>query len=386
MTTELGTGPRRTHASTWAIAAALTAWLAILSGVMAATSGLSWHFFPAGASALFGPSGLHVYADNPGYQIGPLAFVAAWILSPLGPDGARVTAQVLMTLAGPACLALLVPVLPRRARGPRVWWALAAIMPGWVVLSVRWAHLDDVLAMVFSLLALRLVLRGRGAWAGLALACAAGSKPWAIDFAPMLLGLDRRAWRAAFLALVAGLAAIWGPFVLAAPGTLQALAPAVLLAPGSGLYALGVRGEIVPAWDRTVAFAIAIATTTAAQLRGRWAGVLIGALAVRIALDPQNNAYYVGSVVVAAAVYDLLGTQWRGPWLTIVSTVVLWQPFTADWEHRLTTTSGISLWWFSHVEIVGYLHLAWCVGVIALVLFGPRVPWARDSFNPPALP
>jgi hypothetical protein len=279
-----------------------------------------------------------------------------------------------MTAVGPLCVLLLRPVLPAGRRGARVWWAALALVPGWVVLSVRWSHLDDVLAMLFTILALRLVLRGRPAWAGAMVALAAGSKPWAVEFAPLLLGLDRRAWRSAFLALAAGLALLWGPFVAAAPATLQALRPDVLLAPGSGLYALGVRGQVVPAWDRTIAFLAATTAALAVQLRGRWAGVIVAAVAVRIALDPQDNAYYVGGIALAAVVYDLFGTQWRGPWLTLVSTAVFWQPFTSDWAHRLTTTTGYAQWWFTHPEIVGWIHLAWCVAVLAVVLVGPRTP------------
>jgi len=359
---------------TWLAGCALAVAIVLLVVWMWPTSALSWHFFPDGASALFGDSGLHLYADHPEYQIGPVSFVATWLLTPLGGDGARVAAQLLMTAVGPMCVAILVPVLPRELRGARVWWAALAVVPGWVVLSVRWAHLDDALAMLFTILAVRLVLRRRPVWAGAMVALAAASKPWAVEFAPLLLGLDRRAWRPAFLALAGGLVLLWGPFVAAAPGTLTALRPNVLLAPGSGLYALGVRGQLVPAWDRTVAFAVATAAALAVQLRGRWPGVLLAAVAVRIALDPQDNAYYVGSIALAAVVYDLFGTRWRGPWLTLVSTAVFWQPFTADWEHRLTTTTGYAHWWFGHPEAVGAIHLTWCVAVVALMLFGPRPP------------
>jgi len=338
------------------------------------TSALSWHFFPTGAQALFGPSGLHLYVEHPELQIGPVAFVVAWLLSPLGATGATAAAQVLMSAVGPLGVALVATALPNSRRGARVWWAALAVVPGWVVLSVRWAHLDDVLAMLFTVLALRFVLRARPGWAGAMVALAAASKPWAVDFAPMLLGLDRRGWRPALLALGGGLVLLWGPFLVAAPQTLAVLRPSVLLAPGSGLYALGVRGELVPAWDRTVAFLAATGVALLAQLRGRWAGVLVGAVAVRIALDPQDNAYYLGSIALAAAVYDLAGTRGRGPWLTLVSTAVFWQPFTADWAHRLTTTTGYAQWWFSHPEAVGRIHLAWCVAVIGLVLVGPKPP------------
>jgi len=362
--------------STWIGAAALAAWTALLVALTWPDSGLSWHFFPAGARALFGSSGLHLYADNPGYQIGPLTFVVARALLLLGDANAVVAAKLLMTAAGPLCIAVLLPVIPPSMRGRRVWFAAFAVMPGWVVLSVRWAHLDDVLATVLLVLVLRSVLRGRAVWAGALLALAAASKPWAVDAAPLLLGLDRRAWKNALAALAAGLALTWGPFLVAAPGTLQAMTPSVLMAPGSGLWALGVRDHIVPAWDRTVAFVAAIGIATVAQLRGRWAGVIVVALAVRIALDPQDNAYYLGSLVVAAAVYDLLGTRNRLPWLTLMTTAVFWQPFTQDYANRLTTTSGWSHWWFANLDTVGYLHLAWCVAVVVLVLAGPVPPAA----------
>jgi hypothetical protein len=368
--------------ATWGVVVGLALWTAIAALRVWPTSALSWHFFGDGGTALFGSSGLHLYANNPGYQIGPIAFVISGALGVLGTTGARITAQVLMTIAGPLCITWLVPVLPPRLRGRRVVLALIVMVPGWVILSVRWSHLDDVLAMAFTTLALRAILERRAIWAGIALALAAASKPWAIDFAPLLLILERRAWRPAAIALVGGLAVTWGPFIFSAPGTLHALQPNVLLAPGSGLYALGFRGQIVPAWDRSVAFVVAIGAATMAVLRGRWAGVIIIAVAVRIALDPQNNAYYIGSVATAAVVYDLFGTEWRGPWLTLVSSAVFWQPFTADWNHRLTTTTGYAHWWFSHLGAVGWIHLAWCVGVIALVLFGPRPPAAHpEAFN-----
>jgi hypothetical protein len=359
---------------TWIAGAALLLWTALLVALTWPQSGLSWHFFPAGATALFGSSGLHLYADNPGYQIGPLTFVVARALALLGDANALTAAKVLMTAAGPLCIALLAPVVPPPLRGRRLWLAAFAVMPGWVVLSVRWGHLDDVLAMVLLVLTLRSVLRRRAVWAGAFLALAAASKPWAIDAAPLLLGLDRRTWKHAYGTLVAGVALAWGPFVLAAPSTLQAMTPSVLMAPGSGLWALGVRDHIVPAWDRTVAFVAAIGVALVAQLRGRWAGVLVAALAVRIALDPQDNAYYLGGLVIAAAVYDLLGTRARIPWLTLVTTAVFWQPFTADYANRLTTTSGWVHWWWANPEAVGYLHLAWCVAVVVLVLAGPRPP------------
>ena len=373
MTDESGVDSKiRPSRSMFVSVAVLIVWAGLTAARFWPTSALSWHFFRDGGTSLFGTDGLHLYANNSGLQIGPIAFVVSGVLGLLGTTGARITAQLLMTAVGPLCIALLAPALPGRLRGRRVFLAAFFLIPGWTILSVRWAHLDDVLAMLFAILAIRAVVAGRAIWAGVAIALAAASKPWAIEFAPLLLVLDRRALRSALAALVGGLALTWGPFIAAAPATLQALKPNVLLAPGSGLYALGLRGQIVPAWDRSLAFVAATVAAVVAQLRERWAGILIIAVAVRVLLDPQNNAYYVGSIALAAVVYDLFGTHWRGPWLTLISTIIFWQPFTADWNHRLTTTTGYAHWWFSHLQVVGWIHLIWCVGIVGLVLFGPK--------------
>ena len=351
---------------------AAVAWSALCAWRFWPTSALSWHFFRDGSQQLLHSSGLSLYADHPGYQIGPVAFLAASLVSPLGANGARIASQLLMTAAGPLCLAALWSVIPRHKRRRRMAIATFVLIPPWAILSVRWSHLDDVLAMLFTVLALRAVRQAKPGGAGALIGLAAASKPWAIDFAPMLLAFDRKHWKNAFGWLLGVLLLTWGPFVVAAPSTLAALKPSVLLAQGSGLYALGVRGQIVPAWDRTLAFVAAIGAATFTQLRGRWPGVIVTAVAVRIALDPQNNAYYVGSIALSALVYDLFATRTLVPWLTLVSTVIFWQPFTADWDHRVSTTTGYAHWWFTHLDTVGYLHLAWCVAVPLLVWFGPK--------------
>ena len=103
-------------------------------------------------------------------------------------------------------------------------------------------------------------------------------------------------------------------------------------------------------------------------LTRRWPGVLLVAVAMRLALDPQSNAYYVGSAALAAAVFDLLGTRWTIPWTTLVTVVLLWQPFVRDFAHRFRDTSGLTHWWFTHQSAVGVIHLAWSVAAVVLVL------------------
>src|SRR5665647_367944 len=135
-------------------------------------------------------------------------------------------------------------------RHRRIIIAAIVVIPAWTVLSVRWGHLDDVLAMTFAIAALRAVSAHRPVLAGVALAAAIAAKPWAVGFLPLLLVLPRDRLRAAATA-AAGTAMAWAPFVLANPRTLGALHPPVGLSPSSGLHALGARGVMVPPWGRT---------------------------------------------------------------------------------------------------------------------------------------
>ena len=227
--------------------------------------------------------------------------------------------------------------------------------------------------------------RRRPVLAGIALGAAIAAKPWAVGFLPLLLALPHRRLRAAVAALATA-AAAWLPFVLGDPGTLGALHPPVALVPGSGLHTLGVRGEVVPAWGRTAQFVLAPAVALAVAVSRRWAGVLLVAVAVRLALDPQDNAYFIGSAAMAAVVFDLLGTRWLVPWTTVLTVVLLWQPFVRDYPHRLTTTTGLTHWWFAHPESVGWLHLAWAVLAVGIVVLMPARSLSPGSRSGGRLP
>jgi hypothetical protein len=238
------------------------------------------------------------------------------------------------------------------------------------VLAVRWGHLDDVLATAAAVVAVVALCRGRSLLTGLALGLAIASKPWAIGFVPLVLALPTARTRA-FVTAIATAAAGWLPFVVGDPGTLAALHPRVALVPGSGLHALGVRDEVVPPWGRSAQLVLAPAVALVVALSRRPAGVLLVGVAVRLALDPQNNAYYVGSAAAAAVVFDLLGTRWLVPWTTLLTVVSLWQPFVSDYPHRLTTTTGLTHWWFANQGTVAWLHLAWAALAIAVVFLVP---------------
>lgn len=368
---------------------AFTVWVAwSMVGARSAVA-LSWHFFADGGHALLHGDGLSVYARHPELQVGPLALLVAAGLAALPGDAGRGVALAAMALTGPALLALLATVVPAERRAVRMLWATLALLPAWLVLALRWGHLDDVLAMAAGVAAVVAVRRASPVPAGLLLAVAVASKPWAVGFAPLLLALPRHRLRAALTALVAA-AAAWLPFVVGDRGTLTALRPPVALVPGSGLWTLGVRGDVVPVWGRLLQLLLAPAVALAAALRQRWAGVLLVAVAVRLVLDPQDNAYYAGSAVLAALVFDLLGTRWRVPWTAVLTGVALWQPFVLDYPHRLTATTGLPHWWFAHPEAVGWVHLAWAVVVVVVVVVvGPpsgtvRLP--RGGWSPSSQP
>jgi hypothetical protein len=352
-----------------AVWTAITGWTALWAFMQAAPSGLSWHFFPFGSQLLFGGSGLNLYAAHPELQIGALAFVVAAPLTYLGAL-AQPVAQVLMTAAGPLSLALIAPLVPAPRCQLRLLLGALVLAPAWTVLSVRFGHLDDVLALVLAVAAVRAVASKQPIVAGLALAAAVAAKPWALGFYPLLLVLDRQRLVAIGAALL-GAGAAWVPFWIANPGTLSALHPPVGVAPSSGLHALGYRGDLVPAWDRAAQFLLEPLAGLAAVMRGRWPGVLLVAVAVRIAIDPKDNPYYAGGAVLAALIFDLLVTRRTIPWVTVVSAALLWQPWAVDYQERLHTSSGLSLWWFQNPGIVGLVHLGWALGMIALVVFAP---------------
>ena len=334
-------------------------------------AGVSWHFSVDGARLLLHGSGLNIYADAPWLQTGQLSLVVAVLLSPLPANVGKGVALIAMTAAGPLLVAALTPLVAPVRRHRRMILAAIVLIPAWTVLSLRWGHLDDVLAMTFAIVALRAVSADRPVLAGVALAAAVASKPWAVGFVPLLLVLPRGRLRAAATA-AAGTALAWAPFVLANPRTLGALHPPIGLAPSSGLHALGARGVLVPPWGRTAQLLLSPAAAVAAVLARGAPGVLLVSVAVRLALDPKDNAYYIGSAAIAAAVFDLLGTSCTIPWTTLFTVVTFWQPFTKDFAHWQQSTTGLTRMWFAHPEAVGVIHLAWAVVVIILVFAVPR--------------
>jgi hypothetical protein len=163
--------------------------------------------------------------------------------------------------------------------------------------------------------------------------------------------------------------------MIANPSTVAALRPPVGVAASSGLHALGYRGDLIPAWDRVGQFVLGPLAALAPVLRGRWPGLFLAAVAIRLALDPKDNPYYIGGAALAAVIFDLLATRWTipgRPWSPS-------QPWAVDYAPRLETSTGLSLWWFQNPGIIGLHHLGWSVAMIAMVLLVPRQRvWQSD--------
>ena len=174
------------------------------------------------------------------------------------------------------------------------------------------------------------------------------------------------------MAAAAGIALVWGPFLVADSGTLTAFHPQVGISASSVLALLGYTGTVIPAWDRAAQLLAAPAAALAAVLLRAWPAALLCGVAARLALDPQDIAYYAAGAVLAAVVTDLAVAGWLLPWTSLVTAAVLWQPFVVDFAHRMQNTHGLSLWWFRHPTGVAIVHLAWAVATLALLAVPDR--------------
>jgi hypothetical protein len=297
------------------------------------SGGYSWHFFTEGAGLLTGqhppgttlPGGMHVYANYPQLQIGPVALLLAAAVAPFGATGGWLIAALSMTLAGLVVL-YLVEHVARTVR-PDVDATSSAVtmlvgggsfVVSWELLAVYYGHLDDVLALLLLACALVAVAHRSPILAGLCIGLAADAKPWALACAALLLVFPlRQSWRAGMVAAaVIGLA--WLPFVLADPHTLGVAAFTIPNVPASGLHALGVTTPATPSWDRAAQLGIGCLLGAVAVARRRWEAVIALGLGVRIALDPSVYAYYTAGLALGLLVWDLVGYRRPMPALSLL--------------------------------------------------------------------
>ncbi|HET7486683.1 MAG TPA: hypothetical protein VFJ85_02055 [Acidimicrobiales bacterium] len=334
-------------------------------------TGDDWSYFRHGSQALLGhhsqltplPGGLHFYANYPAYQIGPLSLLVAAPLTLVG--GGRLLAVLLMTAAAPLLILLLEraartvqpPATKRDAdlRALTVLFGGLAAVASWSSLSTIYAHLDDALTLAACTGAVAAVAARRPAWAGAALGAAVAAKPWGIVALPLAFQFSGRDRRTCLGVAAAIGAAAWLPFLLADSGTLGAIRPAVTVAPDSVMHLFGVPTADGPAWTRAVQLGLALVVGVLAVRRKKWPAVLLVAIAVRVALDPQVFLYYAAGLVLAALAWDLLRTRAPLPVWTLLTFVFLNDAYAVVPDPRVRAA----------------LRLAITAGLVAVVLLAP---------------
>ena len=267
----------------------LAAWTVLRFAVVEPNGGFSWHYLRTGAELIYGGAGradggLNLYAHHPELQMGPVSFLAAGLFTPFPDAVGQFLAAAVMSLLGLA----IVVVAGRSAAWhflgtgtnhqrlrQRVLIAGLAFIPMWIEVAVRFGHLDDVLALFFTTLAVRSLTRGNPAATGVFLALAMDSKPTALAFLPLLLALPRRQWLRAGLWCAALVALAWLPFFLGDPQSFAAAKFTIPNQPASALRRLGVGNPETPAWDRPAQAAAGLALGCVAVWRGRWPAVVL---------------------------------------------------------------------------------------------------------------
>lgn len=340
---------------------ALACWSAVWLVILAHRGGIDWKFFTTGTSLLFGghptvitgitgghgtagpagmpgpppPGGLHIFASYPALQMGPVSYLVTGVLRQLGPHNGLVAAELFLQAGGLLIVYLVqrtaVQTRPALDEDSRFDLTLliggAVFLVAWSELSAGFAHLDDGLALLLAVLAIRAATakpNPHPALAGLCIALAADAKPWALVFLPVLLiGRNRRDVTIAAVAALVVLAVAWLPFLIADPHSLTAGKFLIRNENNSALRALGVTENYTPSWDRPAQVILGCALGSLAVWRGRWPAVLLLAGGARLLLDPAAHSYYTPDVLTGALLWDLLGARRPIPVWTITSFAAL---------------------------------------------------------------
>ncbi|WLW58506.1 hypothetical protein [Streptomyces sp. YU58] len=316
----------------------LAAWTVLWFALVLPHGGFSWHYLRTGGELLYAGSGrpdggLNLYAHHPELQMGPVSFLAAGLFNPFPEPVGQVLAAGVMSLLGPVILVVagrsaawhfLGTGTNHRRLRQRVLIAGLAFIPMWIEVAVRFGHLDDVLALFFTALAVRAVTRGNAVATGVLLALAVDSKPTALAFLPLLLALLRERWLRAGLWCAALVALAWLPFLLAAPHSFAAAGFTIPNQPASALRWLGVDDPRTPPWDRAAQAAAGLVLGCAAVWRGRWPAVVLLGADARIALDPSVYTYYTASVLLGTLLWDVIGQRSLVPWWSWIGLITLY--------------------------------------------------------------
>jgi hypothetical protein len=326
----------------------------------------------------FASPALHLFADTPMLQFGPLPVLLLAPFQVFAPRPVAIGFGVAMIVAGVAAMVALeaaartlLPQITHRRLRVVTFVLELVLVPVWSFEVGYWHHLDDVLALLCVSLAIAVVARQGTWWAfGLLIGTAAATKPWAVLAAPLLLALPRPEWARAALVTMAAAAAWWAPFLVAAPATVHALGQYSMLPdPGSVLYLLGVHVNGA-GWLRPLQLATGMTMVGLLVRRGRWQDALLAGVATRILLDPFSYSYYALGPMLGALLADLARVEERRTPRWTISTLALVWLFP-----RLNTHTP--LWGVLaapvHLPTLGAAaRLVWALTVLA-VLVAPRV-------------
>jgi len=150
----------------------LAAWTLLWFAVVEPHGGFSWHYLRTGGELIYGGAGggLNLYAHHPELQMGPVSFLVAGLFDPFPERTGQFLAAALMSFLGLVILVLVGRSAATHLLGTgtnhqrlrqRVLVAGLAFIPMWIEVSVRFGHLDDVLALFFTTLAVRSLTRGK---------------------------------------------------------------------------------------------------------------------------------------------------------------------------------------------------------------------------------
>jgi hypothetical protein len=308
----------------WVFAAWSVLWLAA-HGIR---SGFSWHYFVTGTHVLFSRHALHLYAQNRELQIGPVTFlVAAPFVFLLTGTLGKMAVIVAMSASGLALLTQIRRLQPARtaATDSELLILGLLVIPVWSEAAVHWAHLDDVLALLFALFGVRALRSQHPILAAALLGISVDCKPWALGFAPLLLLSEHHRLRAG-LAYLTAIAVAWLPFYLGDTRTLAASQYRIINDRASVLRLLGVDTATTPSWCRPAQLALALILVTIATVRGRWAAAIMIGVAARLLLDPGAKNYYDAGLVAGSALYDAALVVVGVPWVTLAVLAMSWLP------------------------------------------------------------
>lgn len=319
--------------------AVLTLWTIPWAFYFSVAGGFSWHYFVQGSRLLFDGAepgqpagGLHLYANYPQLQIGPVTFALAQLLRQGGEANGVFAAEAFMTLLGLVVLycverighAMRPELVRTRQLDRTMLIGGGAFMVGWTDLSVAIGHLDDVLALTFVTLAVWALTANLPTIAGLCLGLSVDAKPWALVFLALIVTVPRFMRGEVALATCAVVVAAWLPFVIVDVHTLTAASQFTIPnEPSSALRALGVPDASTPRWDRLAQIGLGCVLGGIATWRRRWPAIVLLGVGARVVLDPGVYAYYTAGILLGALLWDTLGLRRPLPLWTLLSGAAL---------------------------------------------------------------